>query len=140
MWAIQLGSHLYGSNISVKPNHSLSLSSSALGSKLGFLSANSALRSELELSTQHSKHGYQCVPNDPFFPFSFSTLTHTIILSLTLSYCVVLCCAAMAKSFLQVAATEEAAPPLRVIQMEGLVFFLFFCFSIQLSLHFNCRS
>jgi translation initiation factor 3 subunit H len=32
-------------------------------------------------------------------------------------------CAAMARSFLQVAATEEVAPPLRAVQIEGLVLF-----------------
>ena len=35
--------------------------------------------------------------------------------------------AAMARSFLQVASTEEVAPPLRVVQIEGLV--------VSLSLH-----
>jgi len=41
--------------------------------------------------------------------------------------------AATTRSFLQVAATEEAAPPLRVVQIEGLVSIL--CFP-----NFNCSA
>lgn len=48
--------------------------------------------------------------------------------------------AAMARSFLQVAATEEVATPLRVVQIEGLVIssFPFSCFASNLIL--KCRD
>lgn len=59
-------------------------------------------------------------------PYKISLLFDSMCFCLSIrnSFWLVLVYVAVARSFLQVAATEEVASPLRVVQIEGLVLFL----------------
>lgn len=80
--------------------------------------------------SHHWNHGEQCVYSSIIFVCSLILKVFLIIDEFWWLYCY----AAATRSFLQVAVTEEATPPLRVVQIEGLV-----CFSPKKLLHSSSR-